>query len=71
MTMFTSENSDFPAADRAELNSALEVLLSEVHDDIYGQALKSYSDLLNNAWHDGITSEQLLADVMKRRQITA
>ena len=65
--MFTSDNSTFDAEARAELNKALAVLMMDVEDvsDNRDQAEKSYSDLLNNAWHDGITADELVAAVNK------
>lgn len=65
--MFTADNSDFDAAARTELNKALAILMMDVEDvsDTREQAEKSYSDLLNNAWHDDITADELVAAVQK------
>jgi hypothetical protein len=62
-TMFTTDNSTFDAAARRELNDALEILLADVAERYRDQAEKSYSDLLNNAWHEDITSAELVAAV--------
>lgn len=61
--MFTTDNSTFDAAARRELNHALETLLADVADDDSADAAKSYCDLLNNAWRDGITAAELIAAV--------
>ena len=64
--MFTMDNTDgFSQADLDELNEALETLLADVDEDTRDQAEKSYSDLLNNAWCDGMTASELVAAVSK------
>lgn len=66
--MFTSDNSEFDADARTELNKALTILMSGIDDDNSdnrAQAEQSYSDMLNNAWHDGITADELVAAVQK------
>ena len=42
-------------------------LLLESDDDDRKQAEHSYSDMLNNEWHDGITADELVAAVKRRR----
>ena len=65
--MFTSDNSEFDADARTELNKALRSLMADVDPDSRNaeQAEQSYSDLLNNAWYDGITADELVAAVNK------
>jgi hypothetical protein len=61
--MFTSENSTFDAAARDELNKALEMLLADVSERNAEQASGSYSDMLNNAWFEGASADELVAAV--------
>lgn len=67
--MFTKENSTFAAADRAELNKALTTLLGNISADASEmekeQAEGSYSDILNNAWFEDATADELVAAVSK------
>ena len=66
--MFTADNSEFNQGDRNILNAALGRLMADVDgdDDHMAQVEKSYSDLLNNAYVDGCTEDDLVRSVLAR-----
>ena len=59
--MFTTDNSDFDASARDVLNAALNELLTGFEGEQRTELEKSFSDRLTNAWHDGITVDELVS----------
>lgn len=68
---FRDDNTEgFTTDDRATLNAAHEALMAATNDaDEFTseQNWKNFSDMLNNAWFDGATVEQLVAAVTNNK----
>jgi hypothetical protein len=65
--MFTTDNTEgFSHRELAVINQALAILMSHAEGaENADQLEKSYSDLLNNAWHEGTTADALVRAVRK------